>query len=208
MEIWPIDFDKSLEEIAEWHKQWKVERYGSDSLNPSRYYNDDGRYLFGVREGDNINDEKTKSDRVLEILCRLRLINQRLKGTGLSQHIQWQEREHLKTERETLYREFLDMVQVIPDALASDTAKMYFSRAIEFGLMDENYKWLKGLQMLSCFAREMSIKLNLGKGERISWKPFEILFKIEKGRLRLNYNDIQKTGQQPKESNLIDSVFE
>lgn len=111
MEIWPIDFDKSLEEIAEWHKQWKAERYGSDSLNPSRYYNGDDRYLYGVREGASLNDEKAESDRMLEILCRLRLINQRLKGTGLSQHLQWQEREQIKTERETLYREFLDRIQ-------------------------------------------------------------------------------------------------
>ena len=37
MEIWPIDFDKTLKEISEWHNQWKIERFGSDSLNPERY---------------------------------------------------------------------------------------------------------------------------------------------------------------------------
>ena len=95
MEIWPIDFDKTLEEITEWHNQWKVERFGSDSLNPERYYNNDGRYLYGVREGESLSEEKAESERVLEILCRLRLINQQLKGKGLSQHLQWREREQL-----------------------------------------------------------------------------------------------------------------
>ena len=74
--------------------------------------------------------------------------------------------------------------------------------------MDNNNNWLKGLQMLACFAREMSLKLKLGKGERISWKPFETLFNVPVRKLRLNYNDIQKTGQAPKEEYLIDKVFE
>ena len=80
MDILPIDFDLTLEEITKWHNQWKVERYGSDCLNPERYYNtpDDGRYLYGVREGESLNDEKAESERVLELLCRLRLINQQL----------------------------------------------------------------------------------------------------------------------------------
>ncbi|MCR4582234.1 MAG: hypothetical protein K5764_01580 [Prevotella sp.] len=97
--------------------------------------------------------------------------------------------------------------QQIPPQLATPEAQNYFARAIELGLMDSNYNWLKGLQMLSCFAREMSIKLKLGKGERISWKPFEILFGVEQGKLRLNYNDIQKTGQDPSESYLVDRIF-
>ena len=92
--------------------------------------------------------------------------------------------------------------------LATPEAKTYFDKAIELGLMNKFYNWLKGLQMLACFAREMSLRLHLGKGERISWKPFETLFLIEPGKLRLNYNDIQKTGQDPKESDLIDKVFE
>lgn len=98
--------------------------------------------------------------------------------------------------------------QQIPTELGTPEAKMYLDKAIELGLMDSNYKWLKGLQMLACFAVEMSKRLKLGKGERISWKPFETLFSVNSGKLRLNYNDIQKTGQQPKESYLIDRVFE
>lgn len=104
--------------------------------------------------------------------------------------------------------------QQIPPEIDTKEAKRYFDKAIELGLMDRNYKWLKGKEMLACFAYSMSIKLKLGKGEnsdgrpRISWKPFETLFLVDRGKLRSNYNDIQKTGQQPKESNLIDSVFE
>ena len=98
--------------------------------------------------------------------------------------------------------------QQLPDKLNTDEARRYFDKAIELGLMSDDYKWLKGLQMLACFARDFSLKLNLGKGDRISWKPFEALFGIPQGKLRGNYNDIQKTGQNPSESGLIDKVFE
>ena len=219
MEIWPIDFDKTLQEISEWHNQWKVERFGCDSLNPERYYNDDGRYLHGVREGESLNDEKAICDKVLELLVRIKNINDRLKGKGLSQHLQWKEREQLKGERETLYNDYLEVVQpkpqrLVPDVLATDEAKRYFEKAIDLGLMDTDFNWLKGLQMLACFAREMSMKLQLGKGvngdgqPRISWQPFETLFNLERYKLRANYNDIQKTGQSPIEIGLIDKVFE
>lgn len=110
--------------------------------------------------------------------------------------------EKLPTDERAAY------AQQLPDKLNTDEAKRYFAKAIELGLMTDNYKWLKGLQMLACFARDFSMKLSLGKGNRISWKPFESLFEIEPGKLRLNYNDIQKTGQNPSESDLIDKVFE
>lgn len=93
-------------------------------------------------------------------------------------------------------------------SLQTDEAIKYMENARKLGLIDNNGQWLKGLQMLACFAREMSVRLKLGKGERISWQPFEKYFGIEKGKLRLNYNDIQKTGQSPTEVYLIDKVFE
>ena len=113
LELLPIDFDLSLQEVETWHKQWCISRYGSNSLNPERYYNisPDGRFLFGVREGGSLNKEKATIDRVLELLMRLRLINQKLDGKRLSQHLQWQEREQIEKERETLYKTFLDEVQ-------------------------------------------------------------------------------------------------
>lgn len=100
----------------------------------------------------------------------------------------------------------------IPIELSTPEAKHYFNKAIELGLMDKDYKWLKGKEMLAWFAVAMSDKLNLGKGQledgrkRTSWKPFELLFKISD--LRLNYNDILKTGRKPNEAYLIDRVFE
>lgn len=98
--------------------------------------------------------------------------------------------------------------QQIAKELTTPEAKAYFKKAIDLGLMTSDFHWLKGWQMLACFAREMSLKLEMGKGTRIAWKPFEILFCIPKHKLRLNYNDIQKTGQSPKEAYLIDKVFE
>ena len=97
---------------------------------------------------------------------------------------------------------------LLPKELDTSEAKNYFEKAIKLRLMDNEYNWLKGLQMLSCFAREMSIRLNLGKGERIAWRPFETLFRVPYGKLRSNFNDIQKTGQEPIEVYLIDKVFE
>ena len=88
-----------------------------------------------------------------------------------------------------------------------------FAEAQKLGLMDEQYKWLKGLQLLACFAREMSLKFKWGKGvngngePRISWQPFELFYGLKKYTLRSNYNDIQKTGQQPTDSALIDQLF-
>lgn len=96
----------------------------------------------------------------------------------------------------------------LPVELQTDEAIRYIDKANKLGLIDDNGHWLKGLQMLACFARDMSIKLHLGKGERIAWQPFEKYFGIAKGRLRLNYNDIQKTGQTPTDIYLIDKVFE
>lgn len=94
-----------------------------------------------------------------------------------------------------------------PIELNTEDAHKYLAKAKEVGLIGDNYKWLKGMQLLACFCHDMSKQLNLGKGDRISWKPFEALFGIEKGKLRRNYNDIQKTGQNPSDIALVDDVF-
>lgn len=99
------------------------------------------------------------------------------------------------------------------DKLATPEALKIFEQARELGLIDGDYKWLKGLQLLACFAREMSLKLGLGKGynsngtSRISWQPFERLFNISNGKLRANFNDVRKTGQDPSDHTLIDRIF-
>ena len=106
-----------------------------------------------------------------------------------------------------------DVANSFPKELDTDEAKRFFEKAINLGLMDANYKWLKGLQLLAYFASIMSEKLHLGKGTnsdgrpRVSWKPFERLFNQPSGRLRSNLNDIQKTGVEPCESSLVKKIF-
>lgn len=101
----------------------------------------------------------------------------------------------------------------LPSELDTEQARRYFAKALENGLIDEQYKWLKGLQLAACFAREMSQKLEIGKGinadgsKRVNWRVFEELWGYKKGKLRANYNDVQKTGQQPNGSNVIDAIF-
>jgi hypothetical protein len=99
----------------------------------------------------------------------------------------------------------------LPPELDTDRARKYLNKAREIGLFADKYVWVKSKSLLACFAREMSLKLDLGKGEssdgvkRISWKPFEILFKVE--NLRSSYNDLQKIGQDPIGIELIDEIF-
>lgn len=103
--------------------------------------------------------------------------------------------------------------KLLPSELDTEQARIYFNRAVEAGLMSEQYKWLKSKALLACFCREMSIKLDLGKGynsegqKRLCWKPFEALFCIEKGSLRASLNEIQKTGQNPIGIEKVNDVF-
>ena len=94
----------------------------------------------------------------------------------------------------------------MPKKLCTDEAKRYFELAINKGLMNSKYEWLEGKELLACFCHDMSHKLRLGKGDRIAWKPFEVLFGFK--NLRGNYNDIQKTGRNPSKIELVDSIFE
>lgn len=96
----------------------------------------------------------------------------------------------------------------LPGELKTDEALRCFAKAKEIGLIDDDYRWLKGKQLLACFCHDMSQRLALGRNGRIAWKPFEILFGIETGKLRSNYNDIQKTGQNPSDIALVEAVFE
>ena len=101
----------------------------------------------------------------------------------------------------------------LPSVLDTEQARIYFARAVEAGLMSEQYKWLASQALLACLCREMSIKLDLGKGynsngqKRLSWKPFEQLFGIKKGALRASLNDIQKTGQDPLGIEKVNDIF-
>lgn len=102
----------------------------------------------------------------------------------------------------------------LPPKLNTEQARVYFTKAVELGLMREDYKWLKTQSLLACFARDMSIKLDLGKGlnsdgtPRVNWRLFETLFGIKKSKLRRSFNDIQKTGQLPLDSDLLKQIFD
>lgn len=101
-----------------------------------------------------------------------------------------------------------------PSELDTKQARKYFARAVEAGLMSKQYKWQKSQLLLSFFAQEMSIKLGLNKAQnkdgssRISWKPFEILFGIEKGHLRQSMNDFKKDLQEPMELDIVTTIFQ
>lgn len=96
----------------------------------------------------------------------------------------------------------------LPERLNTPEANKYWQRAKDLGLIDDDYRWQQGLQLLSCFCYEMSRHLKLGKGERVNWQIFAPVFDVRPERLRGNYNDIQKTGQQPHGFDVIDKVFE
>ena len=118
-------------------------------------------------------------------------------------YLQWLQ----KDRNLNLQPQQMELKDLLSEELKTDKAQRYFSKAIELGLMSPEYKWLMGLQLLACFVREMNIHLELDKGGRISWRPFEVLFELKKGKLRSNYNDIQKTGQSPLKIELVDEVF-
>ena len=104
----------------------------------------------------------------------------------------------------------------IPEVLNTPEAQAYLMKAIELGLMDENYKWNKSKSLCAYFASIMSDKLCLNnsikgsrnENKRISWKPFEILFGYELGTLRLAKNDYEKVNIDPQGSDIVDKIFE
>ena len=103
--------------------------------------------------------------------------------------------------------------QTIPQELNTDRAKEIFAKAVEAGLMSKDYEWLASQSLLACFCREMSVKLDLGKGyssegqKRLSWKPFEALFNVKAKNLTTSLNDIKKTGQDPIGIEKVEAIF-
>ena len=103
METLPIDFDLTLTQLSEWHDKWRLERFGSN--DNTRYYQTDGRCLYGVIQDTELCEEKAIQERVLDLLCLIREANIKLKGIGLNWHLTYQERENIKSTREALYKE-------------------------------------------------------------------------------------------------------
>jgi hypothetical protein len=118
MRILPIDFDvkNALQTISDWVDMWSVERYGKESLKPEYYYNQskDGRYLFGVKH----NEEKATIDHVRELLLKIKNINYKLSDDGQIKHLNYGDREKLKTERQALYDEY---VRIVSGTLVEET---------------------------------------------------------------------------------------
>lgn len=106
-------------------------------------------------------------------------------------------------------------VSNLPKELTTPEAQKYFNKAVDADVMEitpSGYKWKKSIRLLCCFTREMSLKLHLGKGmdgdrERVSWKEMEELFNIPRGKLRESYNDLQRTGVNPKGIEIIERIF-
>lgn len=101
----------------------------------------------------------------------------------------------------------------MPRELDTEPARKYFARAVEAGLMSEQFEWLASQSLLACFCREMSVNLDLGKGyssegqKRLSWKPFEALFNVKAKNLTTSLNDIKKTGQDPIGIEKVEAIF-
>ena len=99
----------------------------------------------------------------------------------------------------------------LPSELDTERAKTLLQKAIQKGLCDSNYKWLKSKALLAYFADRISECLKLGKGEydgkaKTSWKPFETLFRIN--GLSGAKRDYQKTGTLPDGHKDVDKLFE
>lgn len=104
-------------------------------------------------------------------------------------------------------------LQELPTEIDTEQARKYFARAVDVGLMSEQFEWLASQSLLACFCREMSLKLGLGKGyssegqRRLSWKPFEALFNVNAKNLITSLNDIKKTGQDPIGIEKVEAIF-
>lgn len=109
METLPIDFDLTLTQLSEWHDKWRLERFGSN--DNTRYYQTDGRCLYGVIQDTELCEEEVIQERVLNLLCLIRQANMKLKGIGLNWRLTYQERENIKSTREALYKELTQFIK-------------------------------------------------------------------------------------------------
>lgn len=155
-----------------------------------------------------ISPEKMRLERLLPYLdsrsLAERLINEALPKTdgGQPQHEAGQTKGDVELPNEKVD---------IPEELNNDKAKSILSKAINAGLCNNNYKWLKSKALLAYFADLASEYLGLGKGEyngktKTSWKPFEDLFGIKS--LAVAKQDFQKTGNLPYGNTEVEKLFE
>lgn len=92
----------------------------------------------------------------------------------------------------------------LQDELASDKAKKYWQRLIDYGFVDENYQLLpettrkQAMYIAEAFAEKMRMTSK--------WKPFERLWDIK--NLAQEKWDFQQTGTFPIRYKEIDKIFE
>ena len=114
--------------------------------------------------------------------------------------------ENVKEEKQKAER----WEDLLPKELSSEEAKEMIETAIEAGLIEiDGYKlkWTKSKQLLAYYAEQMCKKLNIGKGEKTSWKPFEQLFNVNNLK-SAKQNYMQRfTRFEPDGHNEIDSLF-
>lgn len=108
METLPIDFDLTLTQLSEWHDKWRLERFRSN--DNTRYYQTDGRCLYGVIQDTELCEEKAIQERVLDLFCLIRQANMKLKGIGFWDDLTCQEIENIESTREALYKEFIQLI--------------------------------------------------------------------------------------------------
>ena len=104
-----------------------------------------------------------------------------------------------------------DWREILPRELATEEAKSMIETAIEAGLIKvqgSRLRWMKSKQLLAYYAEQMCKRLNLTKGEKMTWKPFETLFNEEglktakQDAMRFNYR-FEPNGYED-----LDALFE
>ena len=98
----------------------------------------------------------------------------------------------------------------IPNELNTDKASRLLGKAMQYGLCDASYKWLKTKALLAYFSAQASDYLSLtnskyGEKQKISWQPFEQLFQVT-GLAGANNENVNKYGP-PKDSKIVDDIF-
>lgn len=100
----------------------------------------------------------------------------------------------------------------IPVELQSKAAQAILHKAIEAGLCNEKYEWLYEHNLLAYFADYASERLHLSNAiqngiPKVSWKPFETLFRIKGLSGYRNYYK-NKSGILPEGHAIVDQIFQ
>ncbi|NCB84749.1 MAG: hypothetical protein EOM44_09720 [Bacteroidia bacterium] len=120
----------------------------------------------------------------------------------------------LKNGNGVQFLSFEKQAHIFPVELQTVEAKQVIAKAVELNLCSVDngvYSWGETKALLAYFADRASEYLQLGKGIyddkiKISWKPFEMLFRI-KG-LAQTKKDYQRTGNTPIGFDIVEKIFD